>query len=70
MPSLIDSILRVMRRDRSRRVGVCPVCRAGPPAYLWVRFHGKASRADLHCSLGCEERDIARAILSRRAGAR
>jgi len=27
MPSLIDSILRVMRRDRSRRVGVCPVCR-------------------------------------------
>jgi hypothetical protein len=27
MPSLIDSILRVMRGSRSRSVGVCAVCR-------------------------------------------
>ena len=27
MPSLIDPILRVMRRNRTRPVGVCAVCR-------------------------------------------
>jgi hypothetical protein len=27
MPSLIDPILRVMRRDRTPPVGVCAVCR-------------------------------------------
>jgi hypothetical protein len=27
MAPLIDSILRVMRRDRTHRVGVCAVCR-------------------------------------------
>ena len=53
--------------DRDRVAGVCPVCRAG---FLAVRFHGKACRADLHCSLGCDEREVARSILPRKAGAR
>jgi hypothetical protein len=43
-------------------LGVCPVCRAGLPEYLSVRFHGRAARADLVCSLGCAEADLAAAF--------
>ena len=48
--------------DRDRVVHVCPVCRAGLPEYLAVRFHGEAPRADLVCSLGCPELEIADAL--------
>ena len=57
---------RFMYIDKDRVVHVCPVCRAGLPEYLSVRFHGEAPRADLRCSLGCPELEIAHAIGERR----
>lgn len=48
--------------DSDRVVGDCPVCRTGPPEFLTVRFHGRAERADLECSLGCAEAAIADAL--------
>jgi hypothetical protein len=69
--AIIDTLWALDRQrffyvDEDRIVAVCPVCRAGPPAYLTVRFHGKAPRVDVRCSLGCAERDNASAILPRK----
>jgi hypothetical protein len=47
-------------------LGMCPICKADLPEYLVVRFHGQADRADLRCSLGCDEQDIGHALTSPR----
>jgi hypothetical protein len=53
---------RFVYLDEDRFVHICPVCLAGLPDYLVVRFHGKAPRADIKCSLGCPDDDLARAL--------
>jgi hypothetical protein len=50
--------------DENTIGGACPVCTAG---HVRVDFHGTAARADLSCSLGCAEADIAHGIAGRRA---
>ena len=42
--------------DENTCAGACPVCRSG---WVTVSFHGTAPRADLACSLGCPEHEIA-----------
>jgi hypothetical protein len=44
--------------------GRCPICATG---HVRVNFHGRAARADISCSLGCSEIDIAHGIAGRRA---
>ena len=53
--------------DEDTIVGACPICAAELPEYLVVRFHGKAPRADVSCSLGCNGKAIARALGPRKA---
>ena len=48
--------------DEDRFVHVCPVCRADLPEYLRVHFHGRASRVELRCSLGCAPAELAAAL--------
>lgn len=50
--------------NEDKILGPCPICITG---YVAVYFHGRAPRADITCSLGCAEADIARAIAGRRA---
>lgn len=50
--------------DSDRVVGTCPACGVGD---LAVRFHGQAPRADLECSLGCDECDVVRKLARGRA---
>jgi hypothetical protein len=50
--------------DQNTVVGACPLCLDGR---LRVFFHGTTPAADLQCSLGCAELDIAHAIPRRRA---
>jgi hypothetical protein len=52
---------RLIYIDRNRLVHVCPACQAHD-GWLTVRFHGHAERVDLECSLGCREKEIARAL--------
>ena len=48
--------------DEDRIVHVCPVCEAELPEYLVVRFHARAPRAEIRCSLGCPDGELARAF--------
>jgi hypothetical protein len=50
--------------DQNTVVGACPLCLDGA---LRVFFHGTTPAADLKCSFGCAELDIAHAIPRRRA---
>jgi hypothetical protein len=50
--------------DENTIGGRCPVCTTG---HIRVDFHGTTPRADLSCSLGCAELDIARGLVGRRA---
>jgi hypothetical protein len=50
--------------DRNTIVGGCPLCGDGN---VRADFHDKAPRADLACSSGCAELDIAHAIKNRKA---
>jgi hypothetical protein len=64
---IIDKLLALDRErfwyiDSDRVIGECPVCRAALPEYLAVRFHGIAARADLVCSLGCPDLQLAAAF--------
>jgi hypothetical protein len=61
--ALSDGFLYI---DADTFIATCPACTAG---HVRVFFHGTAERADLTCSLGCAEADIARAVggLRRRA---
>jgi hypothetical protein len=45
--------------DENTIGGGCPVCADG---HVTVAFHGRAPRADITCSLGCAELDIAHAL--------
>jgi hypothetical protein len=63
---VIDGLVKLNREgfhyiDSGTVVGTCPVCRE-PAGYLAVTFHGRTPRADLVCSAGCDERDIARRL--------
>lgn len=66
--SKIADKLRALADDRvwflypDTMIGICPVCQARLPEHLTVRFHGLADRADLCCSLGCPEAEIAAAF--------
>jgi hypothetical protein len=53
---------RFMYLDEDRCAGACPVCRAALPEHLAVRFHGVAPRADIVCSLGCPDDELATAF--------
>lgn len=63
---IIDRLLAASRERYmslgGRIIGMFPVCRADLPDHLFVRFHGEALRADLVCSLGCPEADLAAAF--------
>ncbi len=50
--------------DRNTVQGACPLCIDGT---LRVDFKGTTPRADLTCSFGCDEQDIGRALIGRRA---
>jgi hypothetical protein len=48
--------------NRDTVIGVCPACKGALPNYVAITFHGEAPRADIYCSLGCDELAIADAI--------
>jgi endogenous inhibitor of DNA gyrase (YacG/DUF329 family) len=50
--------------NEDRIGGRCPICATG---HVTVDFHGTTPRADISCSLGCAEIDIAHGIAGRRA---
>jgi hypothetical protein len=61
---IIDALWAVDSRrfvyvDEDTIGGACPVCITG---HVRVYFHGRAARADISCSLGCVELDIAHAL--------
>ena len=58
---------RFVYLDKDRVLGACPVCAAALPEYLVVRFHGETPRADIRCSLGCDERTVLRALRPKKA---
>jgi hypothetical protein len=61
---VVDAVYGVASRrfvylDENTFIGACPVCIDGT---VRVFFHGRAPRADVRCSLGCAEADLARVI--------
>ena len=61
---IIDTLVsfdrgRFMYVDADRFVAGCPVCVTG---FVTVRFHGKTSRAEITCSLGCPDDELGRAL--------
>ena len=55
---------RFIYMDANTVLGPCPLCTDGT---VRVDFKGSTPRADITCSLGCDEQDVGHALLGRSA---